>query len=912
MHSPHAARSRILLPTLLPLLALTTASMPAAARPPRPGERMFLPAVTVGSAEAAKKLITADFNRDGKPDFAVLHWEIDGRGTFGGRAINKGFLVRVFLNQTAAPTPTPTLAESARLWYDDDGTRTYPMYDNDLAAADVNGDGVPDLLVASAHADRVFVYLGRGDGTFLSPPGEALTEDDPCYLAVGDFNGDGKADLAVQHFVRHIPGGNYTAKFSFLFGRGDGTFGSRRTDDAGSFSFPPPDRGPGPYYYSDGWGFAVAPRAVRLPDGSLRDGVWLGEGLAFFTTFIGGNYKAARQFIQPWGSSPVEPSEPPLVAVRGGRVIYTRVSRLGDITLNKYDGQLDGVFVDADGNSRLDHFGAAVALADFDVDGTNDLALLSNERGGPGGHHHPKDHSAYSFLVAYGIGPAPNPLDLAGAGFDLKRFREIPRSGLWWSGHRPPTAVVADFNLDEFPDLLVLTAGGIDFHPNAGLWGIEILPPRLEDISGLGSHAGGTEWGDDLSLYGDFVTGGRPTVAMLVREVPPSDRIVAVVEVQPDPGSPRTRLFASLPPDDLVTPGDYTLSVWNGAAESFKRFPVKVVLRPVKIDGVDVEVPLNSFPRIEVRGFFFGRTDRDDTQFSLEALPPGTGIERPLSIDMTATEATFEFPAKPGRYVVKVENPQRGVARSAPIDIPDLTPTLDKVRWLNPGWSAWIDRSNTDGPVHPGARFQVFGRFYRAPEAKGWVMGRGLTSLASGTGNLEIFGAIPNDNTESGFVFTLPGTLSEGSADLFIHTGGDHARTLLSAPVRLWIVKPPTGGGGGSTACTGPQTFAFAVEGKAAPHLCDAIKLWAKDQAEADRCIRAGRVVPDDYVYTKVDVADLPRVCSWEWEYDLLEADGTLKETRRFKAASREIADAQAKARTPTGGSAVFKSGPIK
>jgi hypothetical protein len=78
-----------------------------------------------------------------------------------------------------------------------------------LAAADVNGDGKLDLVsVGEAFTandtyagPEVSVLFGNGNGTFgveydhLSQPGGAVTY--PTSFAVGDFNGDGHADVAV-------------------------------------------------------------------------------------------------------------------------------------------------------------------------------------------------------------------------------------------------------------------------------------------------------------------------------------------------------------------------------------------------------------------------------------------------------------------------------------------------------------------------------------------------------------------------------------------------------------------------------------------------------------------------------------------------------------------------------------------
>src|SRR5579862_6341108 len=89
---------------------------------------------------------------------------------------------------------------------------------NSAVVGDFNGDGKMDLAAVSddtSGTDSVFILLGNGDGT-LQPAVQYSVGLDSQYLVSGDFNGDGILDLAVTN------GGD--ANVSIFPGNGDGTF----------------------------------------------------------------------------------------------------------------------------------------------------------------------------------------------------------------------------------------------------------------------------------------------------------------------------------------------------------------------------------------------------------------------------------------------------------------------------------------------------------------------------------------------------------------------------------------------------------------------------------------------------------------------------------------------------------------
>ncbi len=127
----------------------------------------------------------ADFDGDGLADVAVL-----GSGA-----------VALMLGASSGP---PFSTEAARIGFDDDVFRA--------RIADVNLDGVPDIVASSYYGVGFFVLLGAGDGTFADPIYSTVNVH-PYYSVLGDFVGDPGPDVlysgSTLRFVRNHGDGRF-------------------------------------------------------------------------------------------------------------------------------------------------------------------------------------------------------------------------------------------------------------------------------------------------------------------------------------------------------------------------------------------------------------------------------------------------------------------------------------------------------------------------------------------------------------------------------------------------------------------------------------------------------------------------------------------------------------------------------
>src|SRR5579883_3382642 len=144
----------------------------------------FAPQRTFTTSSALSSVAVGDFNGDGKPDLAATN------GGFGTDTVS------VLLNMTPTGATVPSFAAQRTF-----ATGSAP---DSVAVGDLNGDGKPDLAIANFRSGTVSVLLnttptGATTPTF-APQQTFAAGFESSTVVAGDFNGDGKPDLAIANF----------------------------------------------------------------------------------------------------------------------------------------------------------------------------------------------------------------------------------------------------------------------------------------------------------------------------------------------------------------------------------------------------------------------------------------------------------------------------------------------------------------------------------------------------------------------------------------------------------------------------------------------------------------------------------------------------------------------------------------
>ena len=162
------------------------------------GDGTFRSSSSWSAGQSPYGLAVSDLNRDGKPDLVVGDLNF-----FGGKvpiSVLLGNGDGTFQPAISVPINRFSAADS-------------------LAAADVNGDGIPDLAVAAGN-NTVYILLGHGDGTFQVGNGYVIPGFPAQQLQLADLDGDGLPDLIAATdrsvtVLRGMGAGNFTRPITY-------------------------------------------------------------------------------------------------------------------------------------------------------------------------------------------------------------------------------------------------------------------------------------------------------------------------------------------------------------------------------------------------------------------------------------------------------------------------------------------------------------------------------------------------------------------------------------------------------------------------------------------------------------------------------------------------------------------------
>jgi hypothetical protein len=324
-----------------------------------------------------------------------------------------------------------------------------------VAAGDFNGDGKLDLAVTNLRGNNVSIFLGTGTGSF----GTATNFDIgtfPVSLAVGDFDGDGNLDLATEELS--------------LLGNGDGTFGAATNYTVGAIPFSVPAED----FNGDGKLDLAVTNA-----GSDNVSILLGTGT--------GSFGLATNF--PAGTGPVFVTTADFNGdLKPDLAVVNLVSNDVSILL----GTGTGSFGPAT-NFAVGLHPVSVAIADFNGDGIMDLAVVNAgyDTGDaliPGSLSVLLGNGDGTFGTATDISVGNKPVSVAAADFngggktdlavvngDIKSGSTVTPGSLlillgngdgtfgtpanYTVGSDPAAVTIADFNYDGKADLAIANSG---------------------------------------------------------------------------------------------------------------------------------------------------------------------------------------------------------------------------------------------------------------------------------------------------------------------------------------------------------------------------------------------------------------------------------------------------------------------
>lgn len=225
-----------------------------------------------------------------------------------------------------------------------------------VVVGDFNNDGKLDLAVSNNSGNSVSVLLGNGDGTFQAPITTSVTT--PGGLAVGDFNHDGRLDLAVTNTGASTQFGFTGNTVTVLLGNGNGTFTASGSYSVGS--------GPTSIVAADFNGDGNLDLAVASTTGGT---------VTFLEGYGNGTFATASSYSIPNSDNTNSlavgdfngDGRPDLVVTNG-----TGLHASGSVTILLNSGNFS---FSQSPISAVQGTAYAVAIADFNHDGVLDLAV---------------------------------------------------------------------------------------------------------------------------------------------------------------------------------------------------------------------------------------------------------------------------------------------------------------------------------------------------------------------------------------------------------------------------------------------------------------------------------------------------------------------------------------------------------
>ena len=267
---------------------------------------------------------------------------------------------------------------------------------NNAGVGDFNGDGIADLAVPNPASNNVSILLGDGRGAF-APVSPIAVGSTPLGVAVGDFNSDGIADLAIVNFDPNT--------VSILLGNGNGTF--REATGSPVAVGANPDFVAVGDFNNDG----IADLAVT-ESGATTVSILLGDGSGGFME------------VQPRVAVGSVPRDVAVGDFNGDGIADLEVANQGSNTVSILLGNGDGTFDTSQVAVGTSPFGVAVGY--FNNDGFADLAVTNFH------------DNTVSILLGDGHGT----------------FTQAPGSPIA-VGNVPRSVSVGDFNGDGIVDLAV-------------------------------------------------------------------------------------------------------------------------------------------------------------------------------------------------------------------------------------------------------------------------------------------------------------------------------------------------------------------------------------------------------------------------------------------------------------------------